>query len=56
MGRTVLFALLVAVLTAGQPRTADPLRRGFKESDFPRVVVGAVANVTPQPIKWVVID
>src|SRR5919108_4773099 len=40
MYRTVLFlALWCLPLAAGaQPRTADPAKRGFKESDFPRVV------------------
>jgi cyclase len=33
----VVCALLPA-LAAAQPRTADPIKRGFKESDFPRVV------------------
>ena len=33
----VCLALLPA-LAAAQPRTADPVKRGFKESDFPRVV------------------
>ena len=30
--------LVVPVLAAAQPRTADPAARGFKESDFPRVI------------------
>lgn len=40
MSRTALvFALIVVPALAGaQPRTADPVTRGFKESDFPRVV------------------
>lgn len=29
---------LFPALAAAQPRTADPVKRGFKESDFPRVV------------------
>lgn len=40
MSRTllVLALALFPVLTAAQPRTADPVKRGFQESDFPRVV------------------
>ena len=40
MLRTVLLFLLALLpaLAAAQPRTADPQKRGFKESDFPRVV------------------
>ena len=35
---SVLALILLPVLAAAQPRTADPAQRGFKESDFPRVV------------------
>jgi cyclase len=34
----VIAPLLVPALVTAQPRTADPIKRGFKESDFPRVV------------------
>lgn len=106
MRLVLVFVLLLtpAASAFAQPRTADPVKRGFKESDFPRVVklaenvygcedlrsagdqrfttvslfvvtldgvliadgqgnpeatkklVDAVAKVTPQPIKWVVVD
>jgi glyoxylase-like metal-dependent hydrolase (beta-lactamase superfamily II) len=35
--RTVVAAVAFAILS-GQVRTADPVKRGFKESDFPRVI------------------
>ena len=40
MFRIVLAVALIVLPTmaAAQPRTADPIKRGFKESDFPRVV------------------
>jgi glyoxylase-like metal-dependent hydrolase (beta-lactamase superfamily II) len=34
----VLALTLLPASAAAQPRTADPVQRGFKESDFPRVV------------------
>jgi len=34
----VLLVVALPTLAAAQPRTADPVKRGFKESDFPRVV------------------
>ena len=34
----LLSLILMPGLVAAQPRTADPATRGFKESDFPRVV------------------
>lgn len=39
--RTTAYVLLLALLPSlalAQPRTADPIKRGFQESDFPRVV------------------
>jgi cyclase len=35
---SVLFLLLIPAVAAAQPRTADPAKRGFQDSDFPRVV------------------
>jgi cyclase len=34
----VLFALIAALAAVGQVRTADPIKRGLKETDFPRTV------------------
>jgi cyclase len=34
----VICLTLLPSLAAAQPRTADPVKRGFQESDFPRVV------------------
>ena len=33
-----ILLVLLPTLAAAQPRTADPVKRGFKESDFPRVI------------------
>jgi cyclase len=38
MLRTSVALMLLTALASAQPRTADPAKRGFKESDFPRVV------------------
>lgn len=35
---TLVVFLLLPALAGAQPRTADPAARGFKDSDFPRVV------------------
>jgi cyclase len=35
---SVLFALATALAALGQVRTADPVKRGLKETDFPRTV------------------
>src|SRR5688500_4623469 len=57
----VVALILLPTLAGAQPRTADPTKRGFKETDFPRVVkiadnVYGYEDLHPSPDKMTTVS